>query len=161
MLRRIQGKADPVQIVVSGPSRSQLIFPNLPNVDVALTNLDIEKKPVIFTESGDYRSGGGCAGGSRSEMRTKQVPSENPAWLGSGGGGFHHSSLGHEHSWGTTLPMNSFMQLGPGEYMVEVQYHDSLTIADYDSTTGLIVCQSEPFRLTVQPRVIDVDKKTR
>ena len=61
-----------------------------------------------------------------------------------------------EESWETALAMRNFMDLPPGDYTVVVQYHDEQTISTHSDTAGLVVCSSEPFKLHVQPRVIDL-----
>ncbi|MBM4070698.1 MAG: tetratricopeptide repeat protein [Planctomycetes bacterium] len=158
-LRRIQGKADPLQIVTS--NRLECIFPNLPEVEVALTNLDPEKKPLIFQEGGDSRSGRQARW--RFEIRDSQgklVAQSEPRW-GEGGGISRRAMLEHEQSWNTTLAMKSFVSLEPGEYTMRILYHDHETIADLDSTVGLIACRSEPIRLNVQPRVITLARGDR
>ena len=157
VLRRLQGKPDPMQIVVSGPR--ECIFPNLPTFEVALTNLDFEKKPVVFTEGGNYR--GGRQARWRFEVRDDKGNLMPVIVSGDEGGLSREAILEHEQTWNTNLVMGSFIDLEPGEYTVRILYHDHITIADADTTAGLILCRSEPIKLTVQPRVIDLSKKDR
>lgn len=160
-LRRAQGKPDPLPIVVSVPDESESIFPNLPVVDAALVNRDFDKTPVTFQDGGDYRSG--RQDRWRFDVRDARgtVMPVKPRQSPIGGGISRMSILKHEESWETPLPMRKFIDLPPGDYTVVVEYHDEKTISDLRDTAGLVVCRSEPFKLHVQPRVIDVTKKDR
>src|SRR5262249_27550126 len=161
-LRRAQGQPDPVPVVVSVPGEGESIFPNLPVVDGALVYRDVQKTPVTFREGGDYRSG-------RQERwrfavrdpRGKAMPVRSHWGSGIGGGIYAMAVLKPGESWGTALPMRNFIDLPPGDYTAVVQYHDEETIAGLPDTKGLLVCQSEPFKLHVQPRVIDVTRADR
>jgi hypothetical protein len=144
------------------PDEVESIFPHLPMIDAALVNRDPQELPVIFKEGGDYRSG--RQDRWRFEVRDARgqvVPVKQHWGIVEGGGLSRTGALKHEESWGTALPMRKFIDLPPGDYTVVVQYHDRESISDLTNTAGLIVCRSEPFKLHVQPRVIDVTKKDR
>jgi hypothetical protein len=161
-LRRAEGKPDPLPVVLRVPDQVESIFPNLPAIDAALVNRDAQEAPVTFKEGGDYRSG-------RQErwrfdvrdVRGKVVPVKQHRGAGERGGLFHMGVLKHEESWATVLHMRTFIELAPGDYTVVVEYHDEAPIAGRADTAGLVVCRSEPFKLHVQPRVIDVTKADR
>lgn len=161
-LRRAQGKPDPLPIVVNGPDEMESIFPNLPTLDAALVNRDFQKKRITFTDGGDYRSG--RQDRWRLNVRDSKgniIPVKAYEGIIEGGGLSHMGVLKSGESWDTVIPMRKFIELPPGDYTVTVEYHDDLTISGYAHTAGLLVCRSEPFKLHVQPRVIDVTKKDR
>jgi tetratricopeptide (TPR) repeat protein len=161
-LRRLQKKADPLTVEVRGVADCEAIFPHLPAFEVALTNVDFQKKLVGIQAGGDYRHG-------RQERwrfdvrdgRGHAMPCKEPPSGGLGGGLFRYENLKPGNSWDTVLNMRSFVDLVPGDYTVTIQYHDRLGIGSYAHTGGLIVSRSEPFRLHVQPRVIDLTKEDR
>jgi hypothetical protein len=160
-LRRLQNKADPLKVIVKGRHDVECIFPNLPEFDVALTNVDIEEKSVWIKNGGDYRSGRQARW--RFEVRDRKecpAPIKMPR-SHEGGGIFGETNLNFDQSWKTALNMNSFLDLEPGDYTVRVQYHDEVLISDFMSTIGLMVSQSDPIRLHVQPRVIDVSEQEK
>jgi tetratricopeptide (TPR) repeat protein len=161
VLRRLQGKSDPVQILPSLAIPTECTFPDLPNFDVGLVNCDCEKKPVIYTEGGDYRSGRQ----ERWRFEVRDARGDLLPLLGSpssiGGGLSNVWLLEKGQSWDTTLRMSSFVNLEPGRYTVRILYHNRLTIADLDSTDGLIMCRSQVFPLHVKRREIKVTKDER
>ncbi len=160
-LRRAQNKPDPLPIVLGGPEQEESIFPNLPILDVALVNKDAQKKPIGYQEGGDYR--GGRQERWRFDVRDAKgnpvpvKPREDPE----GGGLSGYSTLKAGESWNTILDMRRFIDLTPGDYTVTVEYHDRQEIASHLHTAGLMLCRSEPFKLHVQPRVIEVTKEDR
>jgi hypothetical protein len=161
-LRRAQRKPDPVQIEANVPDEVESIFPNLPVVDAALVNHDFKKVPVTYTVGGDYRSGRQDRWRfDVHDTRGKVMPVKEHQGIVAGGGLYQMSVLKHEETWETVLPMRKFIDLPPGDYTVVIEYHDRVTISDRPDTTGLLVCRSEPFKLHIQPRVVDVTKKDR
>lgn len=156
-LCRAQGKPDPLPIVArAAGSELESVFPNLPTIDAALVNRDIQESPITFKEGGDYRSG--RQERWRFEVRDSRgkVRPVRPRLSGTGGGIYRVGTLQYGESWKTVLSMRKFMELPPGDYTVVVEYHDEKTISDLPDTAGLIVCRSEPFKLHIQPRVIDL-----
>lgn len=161
-LRRAQGKPDPLPVIADVPGEVESIFPNLPVVDASLVNRDAEKTPLTFKDGGDYRSGRQDRWRfDVRDARGKAMAVKQHRGLVEGGGLYHMSVLKHEELWETVLPMRKFIDLPPGDYTVVVEYHDEETISDLPDTAGLVVCRSKPFKLHVQPRVIDVTKKGR
>src|SRR6185312_6629896 len=53
-LRRVQGKSDPLTILVEGKSHLECRLGYLPPIAANLTNLDPEKAVVQFEKGGDY-----------------------------------------------------------------------------------------------------------
>jgi hypothetical protein len=73
-----------------------------------------------------------------------------------GGGLYSRQTLKFNSSWDTVLQMDQFIELKPGHYTLRIQYHDSKTIADMESTGDLILVHSDSIRLHVQPRIIQL-----
>lgn len=148
-LRRIQNKPDPVEIIVKQVGAISTTR-ELPCFSVVLKNVDVEKQPFHFTFGGDYRSG-------RLARWTFEVIDAKGNLLpprhreaGWGGGVCTIGDLEYGKTWDTQLPMGSYARISePGEYTVRVLYHNTVTIADYIDLTGVIVCASEPFKVTV------------
>jgi tetratricopeptide (TPR) repeat protein len=160
-LRRARKSPDPLAVRVNAPTECECIFPRLPDFHVAIVNQDVEGALVGIQEWGDYRSGRQARwrfdvldkNGNPMALKTKA--------FGEGGGISRPINLELDHSWDTTLHMNRFLDLAPGDYTVSICYHDRRTIADYPHTVGLITSRSAPIRLHVQPRVIDIGMAER
>jgi hypothetical protein len=158
----VQGQPDPLQIVVQGPTELECVFPELPTLAVALRNRDPEKRAVGFVEGGNYRTG-------RQERwrfqvhdaRGRRLPvKESPS--GDAGGIFGHGTLRYGEGWNTSLHMRSFVEVPePGEYRVQILYHDSIEIAAEDFVAGRNMCRSPVLRLRVKRRVVELSDAER
>jgi tetratricopeptide (TPR) repeat protein len=160
-LRRAQNKPDPLPIILGVAEQEETIFPNLPVIDAALVNKDYQKKPILYKNGGDYRSGRAerwrfsVRGSQGNIMRIK--PREDPDC----GGFFTRSTLKANESWDTVLDMRRYIDLPPGDYTVTVEYSDQEEISSLLHTAAFLLCRSDPFKLHVQPRVIDVTRQDR
>src|SRR5262249_30224579 len=117
---------------------------------VVLKNVDVEKQPFHFSFGGDYRSGrfARCAFEVRDAKGILLAPRRWESMMG--GGMFQMGDLEHGKTWDTELPMGSYVKImESGEYNVRVLYHNTESIADFPDLTGVIVCASEPFKVTV------------
>jgi tetratricopeptide (TPR) repeat protein len=154
-LRRLQKLSDPVKIEVRGPARIEAIFPHIPDLDVALVNRDEKRVPVGYQAGGDYRTG--RLERWRLQVRdAKGIDVPVVSYLSEFGGGLTgYAILKPDQKWEAALRVRSYVYLLPGDYTLEVQYHDLDSIAGLDWIGGRIVCKSDEIRLHVQPRVID------
>ncbi|MBI4600586.1 MAG: tetratricopeptide repeat protein [Planctomycetes bacterium] len=158
-LRRAQGKRDPLEVVVKGPLDRECELGELPAFEVALTNVDDDKRAFEFTRGGDYRSG-------RLERWRFDVvdvaenplpPLPSPDSVHGGLMGFGRLEPGE--SWETTLEMSKYVDIAsPGEHTVRIQYHDHLEIADQTLVDDLILSSSKPLRLVVKPRAVEATR---
>ena len=160
-LRRMQGKLDPLHVVVDREVNEPLAcdFPSLPALNVALVNQDAEKTPVRFINGGDYRSGRPARW--RVEVRNaagKEMPVRDQFGDEFRGGLFNDGELAFDERWRTTLEMSSFVPpLPPGDYRVRVLYHDGICISEQPQSPdalGLVTSRSQEFDLKVRPRVV-------
>jgi hypothetical protein len=159
-LRRVQKKPDPLTISVSIPKDAQATTRSLPEVDVKITNTDPERLPIQFMFGGDGR------GGRPARWRIEGVDEHGkklaiePRRSAIGGGLYRIGPLQGEESFEIKLELRSFVKIPePGEYTLRVLYHNSVTIADMEDITGLIVCESRLFKLKVvkaPPKVIEL-----
>ena len=160
-IRRLEGKPDPLQILVAGRRARSCSLGDLPRLFVLLTNLDIDRAEVPFTEGGDYRSGRQARW--RLEVTDSQgqiLPQRSHSGIVTGGGMWTEGTLQYGESWATELNIFSFVRIEtPGTYKIRVLYHDHLTIADYNDLAGrLIMSASLPLELTVEPVTIDATR---
>lgn len=149
-LRRVQKKSDPVTLTVTLPKDDVAGTRHLPTVHVKLTNTDPEKLPVWFQFGGDNRSG--RLARWRFEVADDTGRRIEPfVWRSVIGGGiFEEAPLADGQSWESDLRMGDYVRLTePGEYTVRVLYHNQATIADMDNVSGLIMCESKPFKIKV------------
>jgi tetratricopeptide (TPR) repeat protein len=172
-LRRVQGQPDPLRILVNAPARLECEFPDLPFLQVCLKNLDAERRDIDYTAGSDYRSGRQTRW--RFAVRDEQgnlLPGRGPL-VGEdgfleGGGALEAPRPHYGQCWETELAMGSFVTLDhPGTYDFHIVYHDQWTIADEcgnpwnENLAGLILCRSDPLRLTVKPRRIALERGGR
>lgn len=155
-LRRLQGRADPleIQVVIPEDERS-LTFPALPTLSVAVRNLD--ERPVGFQVGGDYRSGRSSRWNIVAfDSEGDRLPGLDP-WLGMGGGLSTRQLLDEGDTWEIELPMSSYATPeGAGQTTFEVHYHDAWPIADDPDPRGWITSKSERFEFTWTPLTVPV-----
>ncbi len=162
-LCRIQQKPDPLHIFIDGPNERTYKFPELPDLAVTIRNVDTEKREIGFTESGNYRSGRQRRWRIEVTDAAGKVLEPAPNTQTGpliGGGWVNLTTLKPAEGWQTTLAMSRFVDtLEPGEYQVRVLYHNDLTILEWEFVDGLIVCRSDPIKLTVKRRAIETTKE--
>jgi hypothetical protein len=166
-LRRAQGLPDPVPIVVAGRGRIECVYPELPLLDVALRNRDLRKRQAGFQEGGDYRSGRQARWRVHlTDARGRLVPTV-PRYATEIGGLLSHGMLRFGDSWDTCLEMRNFVTVPePGQYRLEVLYHDQICLADIEledawNLPGMLTCRSQVIPFTVKRRQIDVSPADR
>ncbi len=158
-MHRLEGRPDPLQILVAGRRTRSCFLGCLPNLFVLLTNLDVDRAEVPFTDGGDYRSGRQARW--RLEVTDPHghvLPQRSPLDFVRGGI-YQESTLRYGESWTTELNINRFVRIeAPGKYKLRVLYHDHVTIADCDDVAGLIVSVSLPMDLTVEPIAVEATR---
>ena len=154
-LRRVQNKPDPLTVLVAGKATLNCKLGSLPVMHVLLTNLDVDREPVTFQSGGDYRSGRSARW--RFVVRDAsghELPQNMPPGLMSGGIS-SDDILKYGESWTARLHMAHYVDIFiPGQYTVQILYHDEIAIANCENVDGLIVFRSLPLKLTVDPIVI-------
>ncbi len=162
-LRRVQKRPDPIRIVVRASDDLEATFPEMPVLEVALTHADSLGREVEIQSGGDH--GGGRQERWRFEVQDAQgriLPVREIRGYMVGGGVTGSRNLRPGDSWETDLDMGKFIPpLEPGEYTFKVQYHDQFCIAPLQDISGLIVCESKPFKLTIEPRTIRLTQGDR
>jgi hypothetical protein len=160
-LRRVQGKPDPLRIVVKAPPRIECEFPDLPQLQVGLRNVDVERLDL------DYLIGGDILNGRQERWRFvvhddrgNLLPNRgvlcNEDGTVSGGGVDFAPRWHYGQSWETELSLRSYLELQrPGTYQLRLAFHDRLSIATAEGNlAGRIVCWSDPLELIVKRRSI-------
>jgi hypothetical protein len=161
-LRRVQGKTDPLLIVLAGKDDRRIKLDESLVLPVCLTNVDVERAPVGIQVGGDYRSGRQARWRIQVRDAKGNLLSERPFLGGMGGGISGSDILAYGESWATRLELSSFVWIEqPGEYTAEILYHDEYTIADYGSIEGLILSKSAPFKISVRPVTVQLHAKDR
>lgn len=152
-IRRLEGKSPPLRIDLNTdpPIKSAVREPS--QISVKIINQDPEREAVWFTFGGDYRSG------RLSRWRIhvwddkgKRLPPIGPSY-GMGGGVYSQGELSFGESDEQTLDLASFVRIShPGQYMAQVFYRDSVTIADIENEKQLeelTIIASKKFALDV------------
>lgn len=158
-LRRLQQLPDPVQVFVNEVNPEYLDWPDKPTLRICIRNIDTQQQEVGFQDGGDYRSG--RLSRIRIQVRDVKTGSLVPVrgrFSFIGGGQVVRRSrptLMFGEGWNTELRVEDYVQeILPGNYSVEVLYHNSHRIADDEQIDGLICCRSKPFALTIGEREI-------
>ena len=134
----------------------------LPAVNVALTNLDVDREPATIQDDGDDR-GGRLArwrivvhDAKGSELPQKPAPRAGAAEPS------RENTLDYEESWTACLPMRNYVDIVvPGKYTVQILYHDEIAISDCERIDGMVVCKSLPLKLTVSPIEVEISDEGR
>jgi tetratricopeptide (TPR) repeat protein len=167
-LRRVQGKPDPVPVEVAGPEHLISVYPDIPDLAVALRNRDGGGDPIAIVLGGDYRSGRPARWCVQvHDSRGRLLPGV-PRLDSIGGGILLETALEPGKADEAVLGGRKFVEIpGPGEYTFRILHHDSVCLADLggtpdEVTTGdRITCRSKTLRLTVRPREIAVTPADR
>jgi len=130
-LRRMQGRPDPLRILVKGPLIVPYTTGDLP-IQASITNVDADRQAVGFKFGDDYW-------GDRQQRWSFKVCDEQgelhvrPSRRGAAGGGTtQFGVLDFGQSYQTTLYLNRYVRpLYPGRYQVVVLYHNSSPIAGH------------------------------
>lgn len=157
-LRRLQGKPDPLGVVIESPALLEPVFPDLPVVEYRVENMDVDGTTLVLMDGGSYRSG------RFARFRFDVVPpSERSCTLlpdpsSFGGGLFQYSSIapGVRLMQGA-VPMSEYVLFqAPGDHVVRLQYHSAKDIASWDQqrVSRAIVSSSNPFVVRWVPREI-------
>ena len=130
----------------------------LPNLFVLLTNLDVDRAEVPFTDGATTAADVRPAGDWRSPIRKDTCCRRVRRWNLRGGNLSRVDTsirriLDHRIEHQQICPHRR-----PGKYKLRVLYHDHVTIADCDDVAGLIVSVSLPMDLTVEPIAVEATR---
>ena len=160
-LRRMEKLPDPVPIQIQGDAKQEVIFPEMPVLEVAVINKHPDKKTVTWTEGGNYRHG--RRESFSFEVRNEQgqdMPVCMPSLLM--GGIVDNVTLKPGEKWSSRLPLHSYMErLPPGKYQVRAAYAFGESIGTIQDKQRTFVCLSDPIELTVKPREIHLPESAR
>ncbi len=172
-LRRLQGKPDPMMVVVMNPKRpnprSRSVkklgsnYPELPFLEVALKNQDKARESLGYQQLGDYRSGRQTRW--RIELHDsngKPVEPITTTERSMDGGMTSRATLDPKGTWETRLVLSRYIQpLAPGKYTLRVLYHDHLDIANQPSNEGLVLSASQEVAFEWKARRLKVSSGQR
>jgi hypothetical protein len=154
-LRRVQKQPDPLAVTVDGAPQIKAGTRKLPILNVAIENVDLEKRDVGFKFGGDNRSGRHDRWRIHVWDSNGKLLPERARWSVVAGGVFQTGPLSFGKTWKAHLALASYVSIrSPGKYKVQVLYHNVAVIADIENPKdleGLILFQSEPFELNVEP----------
>ena len=148
-IRRIQGLPDPLTIHVDTPVKQFKLGDEL-KLACRIENVDAEMLPVYFTYGGNYRSG------RQTRWRIQVLDASGNLLpqrkrLSVIGGGLHTvNDLSFGDHWETELELSRYVDIQqPGEYEIQILYHNEATIAEMENVDELILVESEPFKIKV------------
>lgn len=164
VLRRLQQRPDPVQVIVHEFDPDDLQWPQLPVLRVSVRNMDTLQQETGFQAGGDYRSGRWARWRIHIRNRvTGQLMKVLPAPSFIGGGLVvveNRPTLMYGEGWNTRLRVADYVaSLDPGDYTLQVLYHNVANIADMADVEGLICCRSRQIPFSVGERVVWIDRK--
>jgi len=162
-LCRVRKKPDPIEIRVLDGDEVRVTMPSWPRFRVSLANTDPDGIPIYAILGRRHMMG-------RWEEWRMVVTREDGAnlpWKAESKMGVmvldepEPVQLKKDKEFRTVLRLYPYVQLSaPGRYTVRLQYHSAaLPIAGLKDVSGLILCESKPFRLIVEGPTIKMTKK--
>ncbi|MEM9381596.1 MAG: hypothetical protein AAGB93_16695 [Planctomycetota bacterium] len=187
VLRRLQGRPEPLTVEARFLSEPPYVFPELPVVGVRLLHAEGETETFTLQIGGNYRSGRLA----RWDLQLFDADGEPHAgvdeWQSFMGGGMSYfQRVGPGFVWGVEVPdvwerlrlENEGQEIPEvevrpvplalgdyrrpaklGRYTLRALYHDNETIADRASYEGLVVHRSDPLSFAWEPRRIRVRRE--
>ena len=153
-LCRVQGKPDPLAVIVDHPEELKAGTRESPVLEISLKNVGRDKRDIGLAHGGDYRSGRHDRWRVHVWDSKGHLLTELPRASSIGGGWCREGPLPFGETWEAQLALESYVRIrSPGKYKVQLLYHNSELIADVQDATlfdEMIVFRSEPFELTVE-----------
>jgi hypothetical protein len=152
-LRRLEGKPDPLQIIVDGELSRSWQIDRWPVFWLAVVNLDVDKESVPFQSGGNYRSGRQARWRILvTDSNGAALPSVPPPSPMGGGLSVIGGGLAYGESHFTSLRLEDYVRIPrPGKYTMRFLYHDEVTIVERDDLSNLVYFSSMPISVTVEP----------
>ncbi len=153
VLRRAQGKPDPLTVLIDLEAKLEVVFPEFPILTCVLRNDDVDEESFVVSEGGSYRSGRFAR--CRLDVTGpdgRPVPALSR--FGSAGGGvLSRRVLESGEVIRFSIRLSDYAAFtSPGDHRVQVLYHDENDIADEETAAGRIVSASAPFTLRLHAR---------
>lgn len=156
-LRRLQGKTDPLALVLQDTSLLDATFPDSPTADLLLQNVDSAGESIAVTNGGSYRSGrfARCSVEAYGPDGKRLAPREWHAAMG--GGMSSERKMAPGESMDFALPLGDYVEFArTGEFRVRIHYHDNDDIDSATNLGGRILSSSPEFRVHVLPRKLEL-----
>jgi hypothetical protein len=152
VLRRLEGRPDPVRVVLFERPPVECVYPNLPVLHVFLENCDDEKYTIGYKRGGDNRSGRQARWRVCVIRDDGSTVAERPRLSQIGGGVYTFSELEYgKQSDMVTLNVSLFVaSLDRGHYKCQILYSDREPIADIEDWAGRILARSEVFDIDIK-----------
>jgi hypothetical protein len=151
---RLSGESNPVPIEIKGKSSIELVYPEMPMLDVAVVNKHPQKQTVTWSEGGNYRHGRRESFSFEvKDAKGKTMPIVTPTFLF--GGLVSNVELRHGEAWTASLTLGTYIKtLPPGKYTLRATYAFGRSIGTIQDKTTSFMCYSKPIKLVVMPREI-------
>jgi hypothetical protein len=161
-LHRMKGLPDPAPVIVKGDKRREVMFPDMPELEVVVINKHPEQRRVAWTEGGNYRHGRRESFGFDVHRDDgKLMPVARP-WSGFGGGFIKSVDLKSGEGWTEGTYLVAYAELlPPGRYRVRAAYAFGRDIGMILDKSATFMCFSEPIELVVVPHVIRLTPQER
>jgi hypothetical protein len=157
-----RGFGDPLRVYIKGPSKREVIFPEMPQLEVTIVNQHPERRTVYWTVGGDYRGGRRESFGFEVQRDDGKFMPGSPPRSGIGGGIFSCNELKFGEEWANTIAISAYVErLPPGIYMVRAAYAFGLNIGTLSDKSGTFMCFSQPIVLTVTRRKVQLAPSER
>jgi hypothetical protein len=157
-LRRIQGRPDPLEVVVAPAGRVDVTWPDIPQFTITLRNRETSGPPLLIGPENNYR------GGFLRAFRFEVVRADG-SWVpgrqrwGDFGGALTFTSLKPGATWAKVLDMRDYFgSLDCGVYTARAQYGEDAMFSNSRDIRGRVCYSSEPFTLSVVPRRITLTR---
>ena len=161
-LHHMKGLPDPVPVIIKGDKKREVIFPDMPALEVVVVNKHPEQRQVAWTEGGNQRHGRRESFGFDVHRDDgKLMPVARP-WFGFMGGIIHDVVLKSGEGWTREIYLGSYAELlPPGRYRVRAAYAFGRDIGMVPDKSATFMCFSEPIELVVAPHAIRLTLQER
>jgi len=159
VLRRAQGKPDPLSVLIDPEAKLEATFPELPVLTCVLRNDDVDQESFVVTSGEGHHSRcfGHCWLDVIGPDGRPVLPLSQPGSTDVGvyfrrvlepGGVIEFSIRLTDYALFTS----------PGDHRIRVLYHDEVDIANEETAAGRIVASSPPFTLRLNAREVRVTR---
>ena len=146
----------PVGIAIADEKTIDVVWPEMPVIEVVFVNQHPDREPVVWEEGGNYRHGRReSLGFDVTDDEGQVMPVVVPRFMR--GGMIHHVELKPGEQWRQQVPLASFCKnLVPARYHVRATYAFGYYLGCIQDKSNVFTIRSEPLLLTVRPREVTV-----
>ncbi|MHC4405547.1 MAG: hypothetical protein ACYTG0_38365 [Planctomycetota bacterium] len=157
-IHQLEQRPPPVRIEICGEKSRDVVWTEMPALEIALVNQHPDRETVVWQEGGNYRHGRReSLGFDVTDDMGRVMPVVVPSMMR--GGMIHDVELKVDERWRQRVPLASYCKtLAPGRYRVRAAYAFGSPVGCIQDKWKSFMIMSNPVEFVVQPREITVTK---